>query len=164
MNIRIAKWSDIESLIFIYNQAIETSQRTADLNLVSSEGRRSWFESHTPERHPIYIIEFEQKVIGYLTLSAYRPGREALRFTAEISIYIHFDYHQKGHASLLLQYAIKQCPKLQLKTLFAILIDSNQASIGLFKKFGFKKWGHLPDVLDFNGTEAGHFYYGLRIS
>jgi phosphinothricin acetyltransferase len=55
------------------------------------------------------------------------------------------------------------CPSLQIKTLFAILIDTNQASIRLMEKYGFEKWGYMPRVAEFDGVEAGHFYYGLRI-
>ena len=47
--------------------------------------------------------------------------------------------------------------------LFAIILDSNQGSIRLLEKYGFKKWGHLPRVADFDGIEVGHLYYGLRI-
>jgi phosphinothricin acetyltransferase len=55
------------------------------------------------------------------------------------------------------------CPSLQIKNLFAILIDSNQDSIRLLEKYDFEKWGHMPRVAEFDGIEVGHLYYGLRI-
>ena len=63
----------------------------------------------------------------------------------------------------LLQYVIGMCPLLQIKNLFAILIDSNQDSIRLLEKYDFEKWGHMPRVAEFDGIEVGHLYYGLRI-
>jgi len=162
MNIRLAKPEDIEAITEIYNQAIAAGQKTADIAPVSLESRKKWFENHTPDKYPILIAEEENVIVGYLTLSAYRPGRMALRHTAEVSYYIHFKHHRRGLGSHLLQHAIDLCPSLQIKTLFAILIDNNQGSIRLLEKFGFKKWGHMPRVAEFDGIEVGHLYYGLR--
>jgi L-amino acid N-acyltransferase YncA len=164
MNIRIARAEDLEALVEIYNQAIAVGQKTADITPVSMENRKAWFEEHTPDRHPLLVAEQDGSILGYLTLSAYRPGRMALRHTAEVSYYIHFDHHRQGVASKLLQQAIEMCPALQIKTLVAILIDSNQASIRLLEKFRFERWGHLPRVAEFDGMEFGHLYYGLRVA
>ena len=163
MNIRIARLEDLEEMVDIYNQAIVDGQKTADITPVTTNDRNKWFEEHTPDKYPILVAEKGESIVGYLTISAYRPGRQALRFTAEISYYVHFDYHHQGVASRLLQYVIDICPSLRIKTLFAILIDGNQNSIGLLEKYGFEKWGHMPRVADFDGIEVGHLYYGLRI-
>ena len=88
----------------------------------------------------------------------------ALQYTAEVSYYIHFDYHRQGIASQLIEYAIQICPSLQIKSLFAILLDSNHASVKLLEKFNFEKWGHMPHVAEFGDVEVGHLYYGLRIT
>jgi phosphinothricin acetyltransferase len=56
-----------------------------------------------------------------------------------------------------------QCSKLGIKTLFAIILDDNEASVKLIEKCGYKKWGHLPGVAVFDGVEAGHLYYGKRV-
>jgi L-amino acid N-acyltransferase YncA len=163
VNIRVAEWKDIESLVDIYNQAVELGQKTADLKPVTVNSRRQWFEDHKPDKYPILVAECNNIVRGYATISTYRPGRQALRFTAEISFYVHFDYHRQGVASRLLQYAIDICPSLQIKTLFAILMDRNTASIRLLEKYGFEKWGHMPRVAEFDEVEVGHLYYGLKI-
>ena len=162
MNIRIAELKDLKAIVEIYNQAIAAGEKTADITPVTLDGRKNWFRNHTPDKYPILVAE-EESVVGYLTISAYRPGRMALRHTAEVSFFIHFDHHRKGIASQLLQYAIDMCPSLQIKTLFAILVDSNQNSIRLLEKYGFNKWGYMPRVVEFEGIEYGHLYYGLRI-
>jgi phosphinothricin acetyltransferase len=163
MNIRIARDKDLEAIVEIYNQAIAVGQKTADTTAVSIENRKKWFEEHKPDKYPILVAERDDSIIGYLTVSAYRPGRMALRHTAEVSYYVHFDHHRKEIASNLLKNAIVICPSLEIKTLFAVLIDSNNASIRLLEKFGFQRWGHMPRVAEFDGIEVGHLYYGLRI-
>ena len=164
MNIRIAKVEDLEATVAIYNQAIAAGQKTADTTPVTTEDRIKWFEDHAPDQYPILVAETGDVIVGYLTISAYRPGRKALRHTAEVSYYVHFDHHRQGVASNLLQYAIGMCPSLQIRTLFAILMDSNQDSVNLLEKYGFEQWGHMPRVAEFDGIEVGHLYYGLRIN
>jgi len=163
MNIRIAKPRDLETIVEIYNQSITMGQKTADITPVKTDDRKKWFADHLPEKYPILVAEESESIVGYLTISPYRPGRMALCHTAEVSFFIQFEYHRQGIASRLLQYAIDLCPSLQIKTLFGILIDNNQGSIRLLEKFGFKKWGHLPRVAEFDGVEVGHLYFGLRI-
>ena len=163
MNIRKATIKDLQALVEIYNQAITVGQKTADITPVTIEDRVKWFNDHTSDKYPIWVAEKDSLVLGYLTLSAYRPGRMALRYTAEISYYVHFEHHRQGVASNLLQYALDICTSLQIKNLLAILIDNNQDSIRLLKKYGFEKWGHMPRIADFNGVEVGHLYYGLKI-
>ena len=163
MNIRTAKREDLEAIVEIYNQAIVAGQKTADITPVTVEDRVDWFERHAPNKYPILVAEIDTRIVGYLTISAYRPGRMALRYTAEASYFVHDEYHRRGIASNLLQHAIDLCPLLQIKTLFAILIDSNEASIRLLEKYGFEKWGYMPRIAEFDGTEFGHIYFGKRI-
>lgn len=163
MNIRIAKLEELEAIVEIYNQAISAGQKTADITPVTTDDRKNWFQAHNPDKYPILVAEKDNVIVGYLTISPYRTGRMALRHTAEVSCFVHFEYHRQGIASNLLQHAINMYPSLQIKTLFAILIDNNQASIELMEKYGFEKWGHMPRVAEFDGIEVGHLYYGLRI-
>ena len=163
MDIRIAEVKDLEVMVEIYNQAIVAGKNTADTTPFLTHERKEWFERHTPDHYPIFVAEDSEKVVGYLTIGPYRSGRNALRYTGEVSFFVHFKHHRQGIASNLLKYAIDMCPMLEIKTLFAILLDVNEGSVEILKKFGFEEWGHLPKVADLDGVEMGHLYYGLRI-
>jgi phosphinothricin acetyltransferase len=164
INIRIAVENDLSGITRIYNQAIALRYATADTSPISVDNRRIWLREHGPDRHPVFVAKDEETVVGWCSLSPYRPGRMALRHTAEISYYIDEGSRRKGVASRLISYAINQCPKLDIKTLFAIILDINRDSVGILEKFGFEKWGHLPGVADFDGHECGHLYYGRRVA
>lgn len=96
MNIRIAERKDLEAIVEIYNQAISAGQKTADLTPFTTDDRKQWFEGHTPDKYPIIVAEEKEQVVGYLTIGEYRSGRNALRHTAEVSFFIHFEYHRQG--------------------------------------------------------------------
>lgn len=163
IKIRIAEPDDLPAIVEIYNQAIPSHKSTARTEPVTVEERKNWFQEHEPQYHPVFVAELDGNVIGWCSLSEYRPGRSALRFTAELSYYVDTDHQRQGVGSDLVNHALEVCPSLGIKNIVAVLIDRNDASRKLLEKLGFQKWGYLPRVLDFNGQECGEFYYGKRV-
>ena len=163
MSIRLAQLGDLPRIVGIYNQAIQTKHSTGDLQPVRIDDRMAWFSEHPPEKYPIFVAEEGGQVVGWCSLSAYRLGRAAFHHTAEISYYIDFTHHRRGIGSALIEHTIATCPALQIRHLFAIVLEGNEASIRLLEKMGFEKWGYLPQVADFDGREAGHLYYGRHV-
>lgn len=161
--IRTAGIEDLEPIISIYNTAINSKFETADTVELDWKKRIDWFKTHDPAVYPIFVYEIDRKLVGWISLSPYREGRMALRFTIEISYYVHQDFRRQGIAGKLIEHTIIESRKLNYRTIFAIILDKNEKSINLLNKHGFTKWGHLPDVADFNGTACGHMYYGLRL-
>ncbi|MFP4510852.1 MAG: N-acetyltransferase family protein [Spirochaetota bacterium] len=164
VQIRLAQLNDLDQIVRIYNQAVKTGEKTGDLKPVTVKERLQWLAAHSSERYPVYAAAIAEQVIGFLSVSPYRPGRAALRHTAEVSYYVDSAYHGSGIATKLLSGAIADAPRLGLRTYFAVVLETNEASIRLLKKFGFTEWGHLPNVADFNGREIGQRYYGLRVA
>ena len=162
-SIRIAQPADLPRIVEIYNQAIPSKRSTGYTLPVRTEDREVWFAEHDPGKHPIFVAELAGIVAGWCSLSAYRPGRMAFRFTAEISHYVDDRYQRRGIATALVRYALSACTKLQIKNVFGILLEPNVASIRLMEKLGFELWGRLPHVADFDGNEYDHLYFGKRI-
>ena len=163
MNIRLAEYKDLEQMVEIYNQAIKTHRCTADMDTFSVEERILWFEEHQCLEYPLYVYELHNKVVGYLYFTGYRKGRRAMRYTCEISYYIHNDYQRQGIGTKIITFAIEKSKELNFKNLIAILLEWNTPSLRLLKKFGFEEWGCLPNVADFHEEVCSHLYYGLRI-
>jgi L-amino acid N-acyltransferase YncA len=161
--IRIANINDLPAIVAIYNQAVPTHRSTANTSPVTVAGRKAWFLEHDPDSHPIFIAEVDRQMAGWCSLSVYRPGRMALRFTSEISFYINNAFQRQGIGSTLVKYALNACSALRIKNIVAVVIDQNEGSRKLLEKLGFQKWGYLPRVLDFDGGELGEYYYGKRV-
>ncbi len=161
--IRLAHIEDLPAIVEIYNQAIPSRQSTGDIEPVRVEDRVTWFREHRSDEHPIFVAEVDGQVAGWCSLSPYRPGRAALRFTKEISYYIAPAYHRQGVGTALIEHTLAACPALEIRHLFAIVLEGNTASLKLLEKMGFEQWGYLPRVADFDGNEVGHLYCGRHV-
>jgi L-amino acid N-acyltransferase YncA len=164
LQVRIAEMADLPAIVAIYNQAVPTHRSTANTTTYTVEGRKAWFMEHDPMKRPIFVAEVDGQIAGWCSLSTYRPGRMALRFTAEMSLYIDIAFHRQGVGSALVRHALEACPHLGIKNVVGVVIDRNEGSLRLLKRMGFEQWGYLPRVLDFDGDEFGEFYYGKRVS
>lgn len=161
--IRFATITDLPFLVDIYNQAIRSRSATGDMDEFSVEERLEWFEKFDNNEYPIYIAEIETRVVGYCSLSPYRPGRKAMSTVAEISYFLDYSFHGMGIGTALMKHVISDCDRIGKKNLLAIFLDINSQSIGLLKKFKFQKWGYLPDIIEFEEKKCGHLIYGLNI-
>jgi len=162
-HIRKANISDLPDIVAIYNQAVPTRRSTANTIPWTVESRTPWFIEHAPDKHPIFVAEVDLQIVGWCSLSVYRPGRLALRFTAEISYYIDSESQRQGIGQALIRHALEACPMLNIKNIIAVIIDRNESSKKLLEKLGFEQWAYLPRVLDFDGQEFGEYYYGIRV-
>ncbi len=162
MTIRHGTEDDLPAIVAIYNASIPDRMATADLEPVSVASRVNWFKARSPLRHPLWVIEIEGIVAGWLSFQPFY-GRPAYHATAEISIYIASNYHRHGLGKQLLAEAIHQSPDLGLNTLIGFIFAHNEASLKLFEKFGFESWGYLPGIADIDCVERDLVILGLRV-
>ncbi len=160
--IRDAQQTDLPAIVEIYNASVPGRMATADLEPVAVESRLRWYEEHSPEYRPVWVIVAEDKIIGWLSFQSFY-GRPAYQKTAEISIYIHPAYHGQGIGKKLLNEAIQRSPSLGLKTLMAFIFAHNIPSIKLFEKFGFQQWGYLPRVAQLDDKEQDLTIFGRHL-
>ncbi|MER3493472.1 MAG: N-acetyltransferase [Mastigocladus sp. ERB_26_2] len=162
MIIRHATEADLPKVVAIYNAAVPGRMATADLEPVSVESRRTWFSTRSSSKNPLWVIEVEGVVAGWLSLQSFY-GRPAYHATAEVSIYIATKYHRHGLGKQLLSQAINQSPSLGIKNLLGFIFAHNHPSLQLFEKFGFQNWGYLPKVAELDGVERDLVILGRRI-
>lgn len=163
MEIRKATETDWPRIIEIYNQAIDDGYCTADTEHISIASRHDWLQLHTLETYPIYVITMQDEVVGWSSLSPFRHGRKALARTIEISYYLDQKHRGIGLGKTLMEQTIEAARQLGHQHLFAILLEINTISINLLEKFGFEKWGLMPDVADFGAKRSGLMIYGRKI-
>lgn len=149
MNIRDAVVTDLPAIVRIYNSTIASRMVTADVEPVAVESRLAWFHAHTSDHRPLWVMEVDQEIAGWLGFQPFYSGRAAYHGTAELSIYIAADYRRCGVGRQLLQQAIDRSPRLGIKTLVGVIFAHNHPSLRLFEQFGFIQWGYLPQIAEF---------------
>jgi phosphinothricin acetyltransferase len=163
MKLRAAAESDLPAIVEIYNSAIATRVATAQLEPVTVGERLPWFRDHSAEAHPIWVLELDEQVAGWLSFSAFIP-RCAYHATSELSVYVHESFWRRGVGAHLLGAAIEGAPSLGVKTLLGLIFGHNEASLRLFEKFGFERWGCLPRVANLDGVERDLVIVGRHLA
>jgi phosphinothricin acetyltransferase len=155
--------NDLEAVVAIYNSTIPSRMVTADTEPVSVPSRISWFQQHTPGKRPLWIVENEDDVVGWVAFHNFY-GRPAYDSTAEISIYLHPDQRGKGFGRQVLEHSLLQSKSLGIKNLLGYIFAHNERSLKLFRSFGFQEWGLLPNVAVLDGVERSLVILGKRLS
>ncbi len=147
ITIRQALIEDLPAMTDIYNEVIMEGNYTADLNTFSVKDRKVWFDAHDQYPYHIFVLEIDQKILGYFYFSPWRAGREALKSVAEISFFLSKEVRGQGLGNMLMEKSLTIARELGFKHLLAILLDINSRSANLLEKWGFKVVGELSDVI-----------------
>ncbi|WP_233829975.1 GNAT family N-acetyltransferase [Paraburkholderia sp. ZP32-5] len=163
---RDATLDDLPAIVAIYNSTIPSRQVTADLEPVSVDSRLGWFQAHGPEKRPLWVVEDPREpgsVIAWLSFSDFY-GRPAYQRTAEVSIYLDERSRGQGLGKKLLAASLEAAPGLGIDTVLGFVFGHNEASVRLFRSFGFDTWGSLPRVAVLDGVERDLVILGKRLA
>ena len=83
INFSLSQIQDLPRIVEIYNQAIPTRLSTADLEPVTIESKKAWFDAHQSKERPMWVMKIDQNIAGWVCLSDFY-GRPAYAKTAEI--------------------------------------------------------------------------------
>lgn len=162
INFRYATQNDLAQIVETYNATIPNRLVTADLEPVSVESKLVWFNAHSNNTLPLWIVEINNAYAGWMSFNSFY-GRPAYKATVEVSIYLEEKYRGLGLGKTCLEKAFLECKNLQIKTLLGFIFDHNIPSLNLFYKMGFEKWGHLPNIANMIDAERGLIIVGKRI-
>ncbi len=159
---RVAQRDDLPQIVAIYNATIPTRMVTADTEAVSVESRTVWFEEHTPNCRPLWVVEEHSRSAAWLSFSSFY-GRPAYSKTVEVSVYVHELCRRQGLGSYLLTQALAHAATLEVDTLLGFIFGHNEPSLSLFERFGFVRWGELPKVATLDRIERDLVIVGRRV-
>ncbi len=164
LSYRNATQNDLSRIVEIYNSTIPLRTVTADTENVSVESRQKWFDEHSPDKRPLWVVEnADNQIIGWVSFQSFY-GRPAYDATVEVSIYLDPSQRGKGLGKEILQYCIDEAPLFGVKTLLGFIFAHNEPSLKLFRHFGFEDWATLPNIAILDGQERGLKIVGKRIA
>jgi phosphinothricin acetyltransferase len=154
---------DLPKIVDIYNSTVPTRLATADIEPVSVESRRAWFNNHVPGKRPIMVERIDGEVAAWVSFEPFY-GRPAYDRTAEISIYIAPEYRRQGLGKRLLKESLAMTPELGIRSVVAYIFSHNEGSMRLFRSFGFETWGELPDIAEMDGNQYSLSILGKHVN
>lgn len=159
---RLATTADQPRIVEIYNQAIATKGSTADLAPMTVAQRQPWFQEFSPEHFPLWVIERNHQVVGFVGLEPY-SDRVAYAQTAEIAIYLASEAQGHYLGGQAIDWAESAGKRLGITAIISRIFGHNQASRHLFERKGYEHWGHLPGIADMAGFTADLEVYGKHL-
>ncbi len=153
--IRDATLSDLPALTRIYNYYVVNTPITFDLQPYEPDGRRAWFNEHSPEgRHRLLVAEASDgELLGYATSSRWRP-KAAYDTTVESSVYCRHGETGKGVGGQLYAALFAALADRDVHRIVAGMTLPNAASMALHERFGFTRVGEFDEV----GRKFGKYW------
>ena len=149
VKIRTATLLDTEGILNVYayyvsNTAISFEYEVPTLDEFEERIRK------TLKKYPYYVAIIDNKIIGYAYAGAF-VGREAYKYSAELTVYIDKDYKKQGIGKLLYEKLEEDLKQQGIKNLYACVgvpvdtpdeyLDFNSADF--HKHMGFQQVGEF---------------------
>lgn len=161
--IRPATTSDAGRIADIYNQAIlDGSFATCDVEPVSVESRASWLVSRS-DRHPVFAFEDASGGIrGWSSLGPFSV-RPACDHIAEVAVYVAQSSRRQMIGAHLLVHLVKAARDLGFRSLLALILSENRASLRGAEACGFEEIAHFADVARLRGQRRSVVWLQRRL-
>lgn len=143
--IRDARELDLAAMLAIYNDAVLTTTAVYDYIPRSREQQMAWFKAKQEQGLPVLVAEDDGAVAGFASYGPFRPWPAYLH-SVENSLYVAPEQRGRGIGSLLLPALIKRAAERGLHTMIAGIDASNEASLRLHARFGFKRVAQFREV------------------
>ena len=144
-SLRLATPSDLPAINDIYNHYVLHCTCTYQTEPESLADREKWFAEHPPEKYPVTVAEVEGRVVGWGSLSKFRP-RAAYAPTVEPSVYIHHECLGLGLGRVLLVDLIERAKAAGFHSLIGGASADRGASLKLLHSLGFVHVAHFKEV------------------
>jgi len=146
LSIRDAGEGVLAAILEIYNDAVAHTTAIWNDTLVDLENRRAWLALRRSQGFPVLVaVAGDGAVVGYAAYGDWRPF-DGYRYTVEHSVYVHQARRGAGVGRLLLVALIDRARAAGKHVMVAGIDATNEASIALHEKLGFRRSGLIEQV------------------
>ena len=139
--IRLVNISDASQILDVYRYYVENDSATFDVEVPTIEEMKQKIQTIC-KVYPYLVYEIDGVIIAYAYAHPYY-GRKAYLRNVEVSIYVHKDYLHQGIGKQLYQKLFECLIELGYYKAYACITASNQASVFMHERLGFKKIGYF---------------------
>ncbi len=159
---RFASSEDAEAILSIYSEYIKNTAVTFETEVPSLTAFRARMERIT-ELFPWLVCEIDGKIVGYAYASKHGE-RAAYRWSADLSVYVHEDFHRCHIASDLYTKVIELLQKQGYFTVYAGVSTPNPKSEAFHTAYGFRCLGEFRNAGYKLGEWRGVAWYELPLA
>jgi len=142
--IRLAEQRDVPGILEIYTPFILHTAVTFEESVPDESSFWNRIQDIMNEL-PFLICEIDGRIAGYAYASAYR-SRASYRWSKEVSVYVHPDFHRRKVAHALYT-SLHEMVRFQgIANLLAIITMPNESSVAFHEFFGYRKSGEFSKV------------------
>ena len=152
-SVRPAGEGDLAAVSEIYDHYIRTSHATFDVEPMSAERRRVWFEEHPGGRHRGARRGDRRSGDQFASSGRYRP-RPAYDTSVETSVYHQPSVRRPGRWKSAVPVLFDVLEGEDVHRAFAGIGLPNDASIALHERFGFRRVAHFSE----QGRKFGRYW------
>ncbi len=143
-SIRLAEKRDVQGILEIYAPFILETAVTFEETIPEEESFWERIQGIMTEL-PFLVCEIDGRIAGYAYASGYR-SRASYRWTKEVSVYIHPDFHRKKVAQALYSSLNEMVRYQGIADLLAIITMPNEPSVAFHEQFGYRKCAEFSKV------------------
>ena len=161
ISVRRATEADLPAIVEIYNQGVEDGVASCDLSGTDVEGKKEWFAAHA-DPYAVWIAEQGGLVVGWISLSRY-DSKPCFAKTATLSTYVRRGHRRRGAATRLREHLISEARRRGFHTLVNRVWVTNEASIAMSRKFGWKQVGHMKEIVYKDGEFVDCLFFQYEL-
>ncbi|MDP2335687.1 MAG: N-acetyltransferase family protein [Bacteroidota bacterium] len=142
--IRLAEEDDVRGILEIYAPFILQTAVTFEETVPEEDTFWERIQLIMTEL-PFLVCEIEGRIAGYAYASGYR-SRASYRWTKEVSVYVHPDFHRRRVGNALYT-SLNEMVRFQgIADLLAIITLPNASSVAFHEYFGYRKCAEFSKV------------------
>jgi phosphinothricin acetyltransferase len=142
--VRDATPADAADIARIYNHYVLETTATFDTEHKTAEERTAWLGSHDAA-HPVLVAVANGHVDAWGCLTRWSE-RPAWRHTVEVSVYVDIASRGRGLGGRLMSVLLERAAEAGHHAVIGQIVEGNEASVGLARRFGFDEVGRLREV------------------
>ena len=147
ITVEAATQAHLEAINSLYNHYVRTSHATFDVQDVTLDQRRTWFDARRSGPHRVFVASNADGLAGFASSGPHRP-KPAYLTSVETSVYVAPDAIGGGIGGALYARLFEELAQEDIRRAFAGIALPNPASVRLHERFGFREAGRF--------TEAGY--------
>jgi L-amino acid N-acyltransferase len=144
-SVRAAQISDLCYIQEMYNDAIARTTAVYEYDPFDAAYMERWWKDKQAGNWPVIVFEQEGDVIAFGTYGTFR-ARAAYVSCVEHSLYVSHRHQGQGLGKHMLKVLIQMAREDGRHSMIAGIDATNEGSIRLHEKFGFREVGRMPEV------------------